>query len=96
MDSLSEMQTVSRRYGREFEDDILTQAMFMDQLEKVFGSSAPNSFLGDITKGVERAAGQRGTTNLATEGIKAAIDMAKGQNEKNAIKSIRALLERDQ
>jgi hypothetical protein len=96
LDSAAQLQSVAKKHGARFDDDILTQAMFVDELQSVFGSSAKASFLGDIEKGVRTATGRRG---LADVGIDAATEIAqksRGINEKNAIKAIRNLLENRQ
>lgn len=98
MDSIKSLETVSKKYGADFKDDIMTQVMFADELDKVFGASAKTSLLGDVEKGtrtaLETAAGQRTMTSLAIDGAAKAAQRARGINENNAFKSIKELLSR--
>lgn len=99
MDSIKSLEGVSKKYGADFKDDIMTQVMFVDELDKVFGASAKTSLLGDIEKGtrtaLETAAGQRTLTGSAIEGAAKVAQKAMGINEKEAFKSIKRLLARD-
>jgi len=94
MDSISELEDVSRKYGKVFDDDIFTQAMFVDEIENVFGSFAPTSLQGVTEKAITQ--GARAVTDSAAEtAIKAVSGVAKrltGGSEEKAIKSMRKLL----
>jgi hypothetical protein len=98
LNSINELQKVSAKYGRKFNDDILTQAAFMDELESLFGSSASTSFGGQIARStkhaLEAAAGTRGVKDLAIEGVSKGLEKARGLNEENLIKSLEGLLQR--
>ena len=54
---------------------------------------------GDVGKGVRRgletATGQRTLTGIGIDAAAAAVEKARGINEKNAFKSIKELLKRD-
>ncbi len=98
---LESMQKVSKKYGMKSEDDIITQTLFADTLEKMFGSEAPASFLGQIEKGVDRAGealsagGNIIGGNPVAGTIKAGkllIDMTRGVNQDAKIKALRELL----
>ena len=95
LDSLNEMQKTAIKYGAKFDDDILTQAMFADEIARMFGSSATTSFEGGIEKGVQTAIrGKAGVVDIVGQAaVKGAKSIA-GVNEENAIKSIEALLKR--
>jgi hypothetical protein len=81
-----------------FDDDILTQALFADELERVFGTNATTSFMGDIGKAVQRGAVDTAVTGgnpwaSATELVHSGLDRARGINEDEALKVFRELLE---
>jgi len=99
MDSIKNMEAVSKKYGADFKDDIMTQVMFVDELDKVFGASAKTSLLGDVEKGtrtaLETVAGQRSLTGTGIEAAAKLTEKARGINEENAFKSIKDLLKRD-
>lgn len=81
-----------------FDDDILTQALFADELERVFGTNATTSFMGDIGKSIQRGAVDTAVTGgnpwtSASELVHSGIDRLRGVNEENALKEFRRLLE---
>lgn len=80
----------------ELEDDILTQVLFADELDRTFGTNARTSLQGDVGKvidrGVDVAAG--GTLYGALADVaKAGIDKARGINEEGAMKAMRRLVD---
>ncbi len=95
--ALDSLDSVAKKYrGNEyFTDDILNQALFIQEMERKFGSAASASFQGDIEKAVGRA---------MTEGVKATVVKAaadktvefvhriRGINDEEAVKSLRRLL----
>lgn len=91
MDSISGLEDVGRKYGKTFNDDVFTQAMFADELENVFGSFAPTSLQGAIEKGTTQAI----TGGAREAAIGTAVDIGKrltGKTEDKALKSIKKLL----
>ena len=50
---LEGMQGTAKKYGIKINDDIISQANFADTLEKMFGTEAPTSLLGQFSKGLE-------------------------------------------
>ncbi|NRA49980.1 MAG: hypothetical protein HRU12_12675 [Phaeodactylibacter sp.] len=98
MDSVDELESVARRYGGVFDDDVSVQMLFADELDSVFKPSARTGFqsgIGEgVKQGIEAATGQKtGLGMLAEAGGKMA-DRVKGINEENALLSIRELLAR--
>jgi hypothetical protein len=102
MQLLNDMQKTAQKYGMKVDEDIVTQSYFAQLLEDVFGSEAPTSLRGQM-EGVARGAQEVGTIAenvkrgnifgaVAQTGAKT-INIARGINEKNKIKAIRALLE---
>ena len=99
-DALAELDEVAKSYGRTFDDDIITQAIALQEIESVFPSAIKrNSFQGQITQGVEKAKGfagalkrSQGLGDLALEAGGTAIEKAQGVNEESALRAFRALL----
>ena len=98
---LESMQEVARKNGMDIQNDIISEAQFADILERMLGSEAPTSFLGQIERGAAGIAGDVVTGNLGgavkkgtlTAG-KHAIDVLSGVNQKNLISAMRALIGR--
>ena len=98
---LEGMQEVGKKYGLKMDEDIITQANFADILEKMLGTEAPTSLLGQTERavsgiGIAGADIARGTPSGIISGtIKAgkyAIDVTRGVNQRNKIDALRALL----
>jgi len=95
MDAIDNIETTSKKYGGSFDDDILTQMLFADELDSVFGSGARTSLKGEVKKAnVESAidVAQMTATGIAATGAKAGLRRLRGINEKNQLKSIKRLL----
>jgi hypothetical protein len=96
IDAIDDLETVAKKTGGKFEDDIMTQVMFADELANKFGPAARTSLAGETAKGV-RAAGdvaRRGPVDLGIDVAAAGLEKARGINPENAIKSIEELLKR--
>jgi hypothetical protein len=92
-DALSEVSRIAEKYGGEFDVDFDSTVVFMNELERRFGSSAPTSFQGQIENAIQAA--QRG--NLKDAVIDKSIDLAKTASgnkvtDDNALASIHRLL----
>ena len=93
---LLDPQNPGKFTGKTFNDNLLAQALFVDELDVMFKPAARTSFQGQISQAVSRAgeAGQssaglaRETINLVGKGF----DKARGINEKGAFTAIKALL----
>lgn len=99
IDSIKNIDDVAKKYFTTFDDDIMTQVLFADELDKVFGAAARTSLQGDVGKGVKRgletATGQRTLTGIGIDAASAAVEKARGINEQNAFKAIKNLLARE-
>jgi hypothetical protein len=99
IDSIKNIDDVAKKYGTKFDDDIMTQVLFADELDKIFGAAAKTSLQGDVGKGVRRgletATGQRTLSGIGIDAATAAVEKFRGINEENAFKSIKELLKRD-
>lgn len=97
LDSVDDIELMSKKYGGKFDDDIMTQILFADELDSVFKPVARTSFQGQIGQSGERAArAARAARSPADAALSAAgkgIDAVRGINEENAFKSIKNLLE---
>jgi hypothetical protein len=96
LNAINDLQDVAKKYGQEFDDDIVAQSAFMAELEALFGSAAPTSFAGGIETGTKKAletmAGRRGLQDIAIEGVSKGVEKARGISEENLIKSLESLL----
>lgn len=76
-----------------FTDDLLSQILFADELDSVFGSVARTSFAGQTARGLkEGAAAVQRPLEKVVDVAAAAAEKARGINEDNAFKSIIDLL----
>jgi len=98
MDSINNLEAVSRKYGADFDDDLLTQVLFADELDAVFGSVQRTSFRSDIVQAGKDAAKatatQQGAVDLLLKGAAATANKFKGVNQENAFKAIEELLKK--
>lgn len=51
LDAIEGLQSTASKYGKTFDDDVVSQALFVDELERVFGPSARTSLQGEVGKG---------------------------------------------
>lgn len=98
---LESAQKVAQKHGAKIDEDIITQANFADILEKMLGSEAPTSFLGQVERGMVNAeqavsaGADLAQGNLIRGTIKAgkyAIDVTRGINQENKINALKELL----
>lgn len=99
VDAVDDLDSISRKYGGVFDDDIATQMLFVDELDSVFGPVARTSLAGETAKGIKAAApavlGQKTAAGVALEAGAALAEKARGINIENAFKSITELLKRE-
>lgn len=99
LNTLQTLQDVAEANGGKFADDLVTQTVFVNDLEKLFGTSAPTSLAGETAKGVSQAIGLAGKLksgtglfDLAGQAVGAGLEKAQGINEENLVKALRTLL----
>lgn len=95
MDAIENISSTSKKYGGNFEDDILTQMLFADELDAVFGGGGRTSLKGEVKKANIDSAidlSQMSIPGALAVGAKAVSKKARGINEKNQIKAIKKLL----
>lgn len=95
LDSINAIEGVGRKYGGKFEDDLLTQVLFADELDSVFKPVARTSFENLIGRATERSieGGMRGGMfEAGRTAAKEGIDKLRGINEEARFKAINELL----
>lgn len=90
IDSIADMERVARKYGANIEGDITTQAMFFDELERMFGSSAKTSFQGIGEKIAETAL--KSKAQIAGDVATGTAKKFRGVSDEKAVKSMNELL----
>ena len=89
IDTLHDLERVGTKHGGKFTDDVTTQIMFVEELEKTFGAFAPTSLAGESAKAVGQ--GIRGDKVGAAISVGGSvINKARKLNEDQAIKALRA------
>jgi len=97
MKGLDDIEKFLRTQGISYQDDIITQAAFVNELEKIFGTQASTSLQNEIKKGVTQAVvGDTIGSTFNKQGIRQAalktIEKGRGINMENQIKALRDLL----
>lgn len=89
LDSIDEMQQLSSRYG-EFDDDILTQAAFTMDLDKMFGTKADTSLMGQV--GTAIATDPTNKAGVVRAAATSAANKVRGINQEKQFEAMRNLL----
>jgi hypothetical protein len=106
IDSIDEIESVAKKHGGTGQlriegaslgqDDLLTQVLFVDELDAVFGPVARTSFQGQIDQALKQGAGavtsQAGAVDVALGAAGKVAERARGINEAGAFKAIKELL----
>jgi len=110
LDSVNEIEHIARQFGGgnlpkiegaiikglEGKSDLLTQILFADELDRVFGPVARTSFQGQIDQalkqGIRGVATKQGAIDLALTGAAKIAAKARGINKDGAFKAIKELL----
>lgn len=110
LDSVNEIESIAKQFGGgnlpklegaiakglEGKSDLLTQILFVDELDRVFGPVARTSFQGQIDQAIKQGArgltSKQGAIDLGLQALSKVTEKAKGINEVNAFKSIKELL----
>lgn len=103
MDSMRDLEDISKKYGAKFDDDIITQVNYANALDDHFGSAAATSLRGDIESGAANAgeqllrgaSGQQTAVGIGVEALKAANNKIRGRNKENSYKALKALLSKN-
>lgn len=89
LDSINQIEGVAKKFGGKFKDDLLSQVLFVDELDSVFGPVARTSFQGQIEQGVRSAISP---ASAAIDLAAKTAEKARGINEAGAFKAIKQLL----
>ena len=96
LDALDQVEGTARKYGMKFNDDILNQLIFVNELDRMFGAPADMTFKGQISQalqtGVDVARGN--VAQRAFDLLSDKFEKMRGVNEENAIKSMEDILNR--
>ena len=92
-DSIDEIDRAAKNTGGRFDDDIVKQMVFADELDRMFGTTANTSLGGELKRATERASqGQPGLFAAFVDQIGDRIENLRGINDENAIKAIEDLI----
>lgn len=100
--SIYEIGGVLKKYGHSVDDDLISQTMFYDELNRMFGNPATTGFQADMAKGVkqgiEAATGVSSPKAAAQQAVANKLggmaDAMRGINDDAAFKSMLELLRR--
>ena len=87
LDSVNEIERVATKFGGKFNDDLLTQILFVDELDSVFGPVARTSLQGQLVQAIPTT-----RADLLTKAAGAVEQRVRGINEAGAFRSIKDLL----
>ena len=92
MNALEDIDTLAKKYGgaERFDNDVLNQASFVFELDRIFGTQAPTSLASMITQGVDKAG--ISTTGAVTAAGKLAIDKLLGVDQAKQFRTMEELL----
>ena len=99
LNAMQNLQEVAEANGGKFKDDVITQTVFVDNLEKLFGTQAPTSLAGEVSKGVQKTTGvigelrkAEGIVDLVLEYGAGGIEKLQNINPEGLSKALRELL----
>lgn len=72
---LSNTEELAKKYGFKSDENILHQVLFADTIEKLFGSEAPTSFLGQGERAAKTAVDLASTSGLLRKGAKMVTEL---------------------
>lgn len=92
LDAINNIDKASRRYGYDLDDDLLTQVLFVDELDRVFSPLARTSFQGQINQAVDRLRMPTGAVDLGLRVIERGYNRVKGYTPEKQYEIMRELL----
>ena len=97
IDALERVNETAKKYGMRVDDDIMSQLIFANELDRMFGAPGTGTFKGQIEEalrtGVQKA--NQSMTENAVDAIGAAARKARGITDDNALSAIERLLDRE-
>ena len=97
IDSIDLAETVARKYGMDINDDLIKQLVFVNEIDRMFGSVAPSSFKGQIEQAAKKGLdfARSDAANKAFMIAVGAKDLMKTKtSQKAAIEAMKKLLKR--
>ena len=94
IDSVDKVDSINKKYGAVFDEDIQTLMLFADELDDVFGPVARTSLAGEVGKGVRKAA-QVDVKGALADVAATGVEKLRGVNQENRFKVLFDLLERN-
>jgi hypothetical protein len=98
IDSIDLVETVARKYGMDINDDLIKQLVFVNEIDRMFGSVAPSSFKGQIEqaakKGLDFARSDAANEKAFMIAVGAKDLMKTKTSQKAAIEAMKKLLKR--
>lgn len=91
-DALDDLSSVANRYGGNFDDDIMSQVLFFDELNRLMPPNNSTTFRGEIGKEIPRTA-KGGIKDRVIDAAASKVDDLLF-NEERAIAAMRKLLQR--
>jgi hypothetical protein len=88
---VEELDSLSNKYGRKFDDDVISQTAFTIDLDKMFGTKADTSFAGQVAEGIANAPPTTAYQALSAT-AKAAIKQARGIDQQAQFRAMEELL----
>lgn len=99
IDAIKSVEGTAKKYGAKFDDDVMAQVLFADELDTVFGPVARTSLRGETAKSAREAAevatGGRGVTRAVIEKGAEKLEKARGISQEKAFEAIERLLRRN-
>jgi hypothetical protein len=96
IDSLDQANSTATKYGMKLDDDIVSQLIFVNELDRMFGAAAQTSLKGEVASamqtGLDIARG--GAARRAVELLAEKAEELRGINKENAVKAMEELLKR--
>jgi len=91
-DAVVEISEISRKYGATFDDDIVTQVIWANELEEIFKTAPATGFKGQITRAAKEAEKGRTAVGTAVDIAQSVEDVAFGKSEQEAFDVIKLFL----
>jgi len=95
LDSIKELESIVKSTGGKVSDDIISQVIFADELDRMFGAPAKTSLKGQTEQALRRGADVargRGLTEIGIDVAGTLVDKARGVTDEKAIAAIEKLL----
>ena len=91
--AIDEIDSISAKYGAKFDDDLITQALFADELDSAFDLQNRTTFKGQSARGINQALeGRQGIATAAIDKAGEMLDKARGYDDASRLKALRDLL----